>query len=153
MLKLNKAQQAKYNEIIDQLKVNSIKITEIRSNIIKLIIVSEHINIQQLTLKLEKNLTNVNLASVYNTIDLLLKEHIIASNTFDGKNIWYELSTNKSAHIKCDECGNIEHVSADKITNINFDEFKDLILDKKQKLEHVKIELHVICESCTKKRN
>ncbi|ATZ21833.1 Fur family transcriptional regulator [Mesoplasma tabanidae] len=153
MLKLKKAQQAKYNEIIDQLKVKSIKITEIRSNIIKLIIISEHINIQQLTLKLEKNLSNVNLASIYNTMDLLLKEHIISSNTFDGKNIWYELSTNKSAHIKCDKCGNIEHVSTEKIKNINFDEFKTLIVDKSQKLEHLKIELHVICERCNKKRN
>ncbi|AVN63970.1 Fur family transcriptional regulator [Mesoplasma florum] len=151
MLKLNKIQEEKYFEIIDKLKIKSIKITEIRSNIIKLIIISEHINIQQLTLKLEKDLSNVNLASIYNTIDLLLKEHIITSNTFDGKNIWYELSTNKSAHIKCDGCGKIEHVSADKIKNIDFDKFDHIISDKKQKLEHIKIEIHVICENCSSK--
>ncbi|ASZ09359.1 Fur family transcriptional regulator [Mesoplasma chauliocola] len=151
MLKLNKVQQKKYDEIIDNLKLKSIKITEIRSNIIKLIIISEHINIQQLTLKLEKLLGNVNLASIYNTIDLLLKEHSISSNTFDGKNIWYELSTNKSAHIKCDECGDIKHVSVDKLNNINFNEFEKLLNDRNKHLEHVKIELHVICEQCQTK--
>lgn len=152
MLKLNKIQQVKYDEVINRLKLKSIKITEIRSNIIKLLIISEHMNIQQLTLKLEKTLNNVNLASVYNTIDLLLKEHIISSNTFDGKNIWYELSTNKSVHVKCDSCRAIEHVSNDKIENIDFNVFRDLILNNNQQLEHVKIELHVICEQCSKKK-
>lgn len=152
MLKLNKIQQVKYEEVINRLKQKSVKITDIRSNIIQLLIISEHMNIQQLTLKLEKILSNVNLASVYNTIDLLLKEHIISSNTFDGKNIWYELATNKSAHVKCDGCGAIEHVSSGRIQNIDFNEFWDLILNTKQHLEHVKIELHVICEQCSKKR-
>nr|WP_215216181.1 hypothetical protein [Entomoplasma sp. MP1] len=57
-----------------------------------------------------------------------------------------------SFYVKCDNCGAIEHISNDRIQNIDFNVFKDLILNSNQQLEHVKIELHVICEECNKKK-
>lgn len=148
MIKNNTIDDAKFESTVLKLKAKNIKLTDIRIKIIKLIIKNQHLNIQEIIELLQKNDETTNVMSVYNTIDLLLKEHIIFSNTFDGKNIWYELSSNKAIHIKCDSCGSVQHVSKEKQDSFNTSELKKLLSSDMIKIEHVKIEIHVICESC-----
>ncbi|MBY7704579.1 transcriptional repressor [Vibrio harveyi] len=87
MIKLKQTQKEKYEKIIKKFKNKKIRLTEIRTAIIKLLITSEHLTIQDIISNLNQELGNINVMSVYNTMDLLLSEHIIFANTFNGKTI------------------------------------------------------------------
>ncbi|PPE06747.1 Fur family transcriptional regulator [Mesoplasma corruscae] len=138
----------RYEAVINELKQNKIKLTDIRVKIIKVLLKNNHLSTQEIIEELQKNNKSINAMSVYNTIDLFLKKHIIFSNTFDGKNIGYELSSLKSIHIKCDSCYSVDHVSEELEKLWDIKNFESLVDNKNAKIEHVKIEIHVTCKNC-----
>ncbi|AGM26498.1 Fur family transcriptional regulator [Spiroplasma syrphidicola EA-1] len=138
-----------YEKIVDLLKEKNYRLTDIRLAIIKILTTNEHLTLAEIVEQLEKEFKNVNLMSVYNTIDLLLREHIVFTNTFDGKQIWYDLAQNPSVHMICDACKNVVHITdseiLQKIDLINLSEGM-----KKMAWEpiHFKIEGHGLCSNC-----
>ncbi|WP_031542137.1 Fur family transcriptional regulator [Mesoplasma photuris] len=149
MLDLTKNQQKKYNQIIERLKNKNIRITDIRRAIIKIIMTSnDHLTTQDIIKELEPMFKGVNITSVYNTLDLLLENHILFANTFNGKTISYELATDKSFHLKCDQCGDVKHIEDACLEKYIFSEIADLAEMHNVKLEHFKIEAHGLCEKC-----
>ncbi|QVK09588.1 Fur family transcriptional regulator [Mycoplasma mycoides] len=153
MIHLSKTQQTKYKQIIEKLKLKKIRLTDIRSIVIKMLIVSDHLTIQQIINNLESEINNINVMSVYNTIDLLLKEHIVFANTFNGKDISYEIAADKSVHLKCDDCLKVIHLDDKSIENYHFLELLDLCEKNGIKLSHFKIEGHGYCLECSSKEN
>ncbi|WP_280123356.1 Fur family transcriptional regulator [[Acholeplasma] multilocale] len=150
-MKLTDNQEKKYNQIIEKLKSKNIRMTEIRSAVIKSIIKSkDHVTTQDIVKELEAKFDNVNLMSVYNTLDLLLENHILFANTFNGKSICYEIAAERSMHIKCDKCGQVDHVEdaiMDKFDFVEISKISDLL---GMSLEHFKIEAHGLCKKCKK---
>ncbi|WBX36299.1 Fur family transcriptional regulator [Mycoplasma capricolum] len=151
MIVLSKTQQQKYNQIVEKLKLKKIRLTDIRNIVIKMLIISDHLTIQEIINNLESEINNINVMSVYNTIDLLLKEHIVFANTFNGKDISYEIAADKSVHLKCDECLKVIHLDDKNIKNYHFLELLDLCEKYNIKLTHFKIEGHGYCLKCSNK--
>ncbi|AUF83357.1 transcriptional repressor [Mesoplasma syrphidae] len=150
-MKFLKQEQKKYEQIVDKLKTKNIRMTDIRLAIIAMLIKAEHLTTQEIIKNLELEFANVNVTSVYNTLDLLLSQHILFANTFNGKSIWYEIASEKSIHLKCDECGDVIHINPMTSDKFDFNEVVELAESKGIKLDHFKIEAHGICQNCRNK--
>ncbi|AXF96938.1 Fur family transcriptional regulator [Spiroplasma phoeniceum P40] len=142
-----------YDGIVQLLKSKNYRITEIRLAIIKILSEKQHLTLTEIVTLLEQEFKNVNLMSVYNTIDLLISEHIVFTNSFDGKQIWYDLAENPSFHMVCDICKNVVHIKDTNILHeIKLDNLKDVMTNINWEPVHFKIEGHGICDQCHNKK-
>lgn len=142
-----------YDGIVQLLKSKNYRITEIRLAIIKILSEKQHLTLTEIVILLEQEFKNVNLMSVYNTIDLLISEHIVFTNSFDGKQIWYDLAENPSFHMVCDICKNVVHIKDTNILHeIKLDNLKDVMTNINWEPVHFKIEGHGICDQCHNKK-
>lgn len=86
---------------ISKLKSNKKRITNVRKEILNCLSdqLHEH-SMKDLITHLKTKLPKVNVASVYNTINLLLAEGLIDSRfSYSNKTMMYELITNSKPHI------------------------------------------------------
>ncbi|WP_053391358.1 Fur family transcriptional regulator [Spiroplasma kunkelii] len=142
-----------YDGIVQLLKSKNYRITEIRLAIIKILSEKQHLTLTEIVTLLEQEFKNVNLMSVYNTIDLLISEHIVFTNSFDGKQIWYDLAENPSFHMVCDICKNVVHIKDTNILHeIKLDNLKDVMTNINWEPVYFKIEGHGICDQCHNKK-
>ncbi|MFX4057044.1 MAG: Fur family transcriptional regulator [Spiroplasma sp. hy2] len=142
-----------YDGIVQLLKSKNYRITEIRLAIIKILSEKQHLTLTEIVTLLEQEFKNVNLMSVYNTIDLLISELIVFTNSFDGKQIWYDLAENPSFHMVCDICKNVVHIKDTNILHeIKLDNLKDVMTNINWEPVHFKIEGHGICDQCHNKK-
>ena len=93
-------------DIILYLKENNIRITNARKSILEIILSSsEAINANLIYMSLKKDGINIDLSTVYRTLDLLESKKIL--NKFDLGNNMYNYTINNNAHkhvIECDLC-------------------------------------------------
>jgi len=145
--------QNKYNEIIKKLQIKNYRLTDIRKAIISIFISSKDVSINDIIIKLKETNNIVNIMSVYNTIDLLMEEHIIHANVFKDKQVYYELSDNV-IHVVCNICYKIIHFENNEISKISFLDVNKLsfFLNEKKKFlfSHCILEIHGICNNCQK---
>ncbi|WP_338964398.1 MULTISPECIES: Fur family transcriptional regulator [unclassified Spiroplasma] len=143
-----------YENIVQLLKNKNYRSTEIRLAVIKILTEKQHLTLSEIVELLEQEFKNVNLMSVYNTIDLLISEHVVFTNSFDGKQIWYDLAENPSLHMVCDICKNVVHIKDSKILQeIKLDNLKEVMQNTNWEPVHFKIEGHGICDQCRNKKN
>ncbi len=143
-----------HDGIVQLLKSKNYRITEIRLAIIKILTEKQHLTLTEIVELLDKGFKNVNLMSVYNTIDLLINEHIVFTNSFDGKQIWYDLADNPSFHMVCDICKNVVHIKDNNILQeIKLSNLKEVMTNINWEPVHFKIEVHGICEQCHSKKH
>lgn len=143
----------KYDEIISYLQEKEYRLTDVRKAIIKLFTVEKDISINNIIRKLKETNNIVNVMSVYNTIDLLMKEHVIHANVFEDKQVYYELSDNV-IHVICNICHKVIHFNNNEISKIAFLDLDKLtsFLEAKKKFlfSHFALEIHGICSICQK---
>lgn len=141
-----------FENITQKLKDKDYRLTYIRKAVIKVLTLKEHVSINDIInfLKEEGNET-INIMSIYNTIDLLMEEHIIHANIFEGKQIIYELSEN-GIHIICNYCNTIIHVKENSNNQQNFPlqvtQLEKLASKNNFSFSHFKLEIHGICQNC-----
>ncbi|ATG97569.1 Fur family transcriptional regulator [Mesoplasma lactucae] len=150
---LTEEQQAAYDSIIQVLKDKGIKITKVRESIIEMLLMNEHATTSEIVKSLKDELDNVNTASVYNTLDLLLAEHIVSANTFNGKQICYEIVERNTIHFSCIKCDRVYHIRSDEIEEKSFKDLEKLGDSIGFKMDHFKIECHGTCQSCLLKEH
>ncbi|PPE06130.1 Fur family transcriptional regulator [Williamsoniiplasma lucivorax] len=143
--------QKKYDQIIGKLKKDGIRVTNIRSEVIKAIITTDHPTINDIIKIVEKTSANTNVMSVYNTLNLLLEKHLLFANTFNGKQIVYEIQDVKSVHLKCDSCLAIQHLDDQELQVIDESRLKQLAQNHQMTFDHFKIEIHGLCQKCYQK--
>ncbi|ATZ18568.1 Fur family transcriptional regulator [Williamsoniiplasma somnilux] len=151
MPKLNNQQNQQYEKIANFLRNEGFRLTEIRLSTIKVIIKLDHPTTMDIIAELQKEYKNINVMSVYNTIDLLLQKHIIFSNTFNGKQICYEIATNKSMHLKCDNCGQVQEIKNHELDKIQILNINEIAKNHSITADHFKIEVHGTCAKCALK--
>ncbi|AGR42434.1 Fur family transcriptional regulator [Spiroplasma diminutum] len=138
----------KFTEYLELFKSKKIKLTDVRTAMLKIIASKKHFTINELISMVEKDLGSVNVMSIYNNIDLFLDLHLLFANTINGKQIIYEAISPQLMHIFCDKCGFLEHLESPSLANELFVRFSSILEDKKMELEHFKLELHGICNKC-----
>lgn len=145
--------EVKYEDILKRLQEKDYRLTDIRKAVVKIFTTEKDISINEIIKQLKKDNEAVNIMSVYNTIDLLMKEHIIHANVFEDKQVYYELSDN-TIHVICNICHKIIHFSDEEIAEIGFLDSSKLTnyLEKKKHFQfsHFTLEVHGICSSCQK---
>lgn len=143
--------QKQYQQIIKKLQEKDYRVTDIRKAVIEILVIKKHISINDIISELKKINSAVNIMSIYNTIDLLMDEHIIHANVFDNKQIFYELSDN-IIHVVCNICHKIIHFDNQAIIDANFlDEEKlssFLLKEQNFLFSHYKLEVHGLCANC-----
>lgn len=140
-----------FENITQKLKNKEYRLTDIRKAVIKVLTLKQHVSINDIISFLTKEGNeNINIMSIYNTIDLLMTEHIIHANVFEGKQIIYELSEN-AIHIICNSCNKIIHTSLDnkqQISPLQEKELERLAIKNNFSFSHYKLEIHGICDKC-----
>jgi Fe2+ or Zn2+ uptake regulation protein len=143
----------KYLEI---LRARKIKITAPRLAFLNAITAmnKKHFTVSEIINEIKLKEGHVNTMSVYNNLELFLKEHLLFTNVF-GKHVLYELMTTKLIHVRCDYCGRLFHLDeAEKDIHQNwFELFGELTKKYNIELEHYKLEAHGMCDNCRTMQN
>ncbi|AXK51394.1 Fur family transcriptional regulator [Spiroplasma alleghenense] len=137
-----------YEKMVQSLKRKGVRLTGARLSIIKVITRKQHVSASAIIKEVEKEFGSVNVMSVYNTLDMLLNEHLIFANTFNGKHIIYEVLGDSSIHLKCDLCAKVLHVEESEEQNSVLEEIKKICKENNLTSNHLKIEAHGICDTC-----
>ena len=95
-------------EAVTLLKRNDIRPSHIRILAIEYLQAHHtHPTAQEVYLALSKKLPTLSQTSVYNTLHLLAKNHIISEVTIDPEKVRYDYNTELHGHFKCECCSNV----------------------------------------------
>lgn len=133
------------DEILEQLKAKKYRITTVRKTILEIFIEKEnkHLLTEEIIDKVKKIDGNVNIASVYNTLNIFIKEKIINQYIFANKK-YFELNKSIHGHFFCDRCESLINIDIPGLDCL------DILIYKKYKAEirDNKIEFYGICQEC-----
>lgn len=138
------------NQVLHQLEAslqtNKIRLTKGRRDILRVILTANHPTFNDVVENLERaTQEKPNIMSVYNTINMLLAHGIIYANTFDGRQISYEVKIPQAGHLKCDRC--LQMIHLDQLDNFNH-EFQKLAAQYQWNCDYFKLEIHGLCPEC-----
>lgn len=141
---LERSGQIQIDDIVIALRAQGYRITKARESIIKVLCVGGHYTVDDVIKELKKEYDDVNVATVYNNINFLVKEGIVNECNFNSKNSVFELNIGLHAHLVCLDC--------DDVKNINVPEFID-IKNKVQNeygfdIVNAKLDIYGKCNSC-----
>ncbi|MBP1676053.1 MAG: ferric uptake regulator, Fur family [Bacteroidetes bacterium] len=133
----------------DYLKKKNLRRTSERYAILEYIYMRKgHFDAEMLHTDMQ-NEYRVSLATVYNTLELLISCNLIVKHTFAGQTAQYEKTFGNSMHhhLVCSKCGAVKEFSDDnirsKIQNKTFASFS---------VTHYSLYLYGICNNCLKKK-
>lgn len=145
-LNLTKKQNKILAQIEAELQTNKIRVTKGRREILRILLATNHPTFNDIVKYLGKlSSEKPNVMSVYNTINMLLAHHVVYANTFDGKQICYEVKIKEAGHLKCDHCQRVIHL--DQLAPLNH-KFQQLASQYAWTYDHFKVEIHGICNRC-----
>lgn len=102
---------SKYDWFYNRLREKGLRVTEPRKNIVN-ILQGRHLTFQEIREELERK-GHVNLASLYNNIDFLLREEAIVEVHINGK-VYYDLAIEEMSH----DASSYIHTSCDNSNTI-----------------------------------
>lgn len=136
----------KADEIILDLKQQGHKITEVRTEIVKILLNSDTpLTIIELIKKLEEKTLKPNKTTVYREVEFLRDLEVIEEVDFGEGKKRYEISNSHHHHVICVNCKTIKDVSMDK----DIDSFGEKIMDKTgfKSIGH-SLEFFGLCPDC-----
>lgn len=138
------------HEIFDLLKDKKYRLTDSRKNLIEIFSNNpkEHFTIDDIKIKLEKIDKNINLASVYNNLNILIKEKIILQFNFNNKKV-FEYNHSVHGHYICSVCEKTQNITVPGLDCL------ELLIHKKYDLnvDSYNIEFNGKCKECNDKSN
>lgn len=146
--------QWSYEKLVEILRNEGHRLTKSRLDILQVLLEKQHLTLNGIIKELrKKGAKNVNVATVYNTLDLLVKEEIVYLNVFNGRDIVFELSQPVLVHLVCESCRKVIHIN--NSLELSDDDLKVVLGKLQEKLikanfepVHYKIEAHGICNNC-----
>jgi Fur family transcriptional regulator, peroxide stress response regulator len=97
-----------YEKYVTLLKDHSIKITTQRLEILKYIDEHHtHPNAEHIYTELKKKHPALSRTTVYNSLDILQKNHLIQSLSISGSDLKYDIGSGLHHHFLCTTCGQI----------------------------------------------
>lgn len=109
------------------LRNHNIKPSTIRLKILKYLIENRtHPTVDEIYVNLIEDIPTLSKTSVYNTMELFLKNNIVTLVTIEEKETRYDIDTSLHGHFKCESCGrvydffiNIENIKEKGIENFS----------------------------------
>ncbi|MDR1782061.1 MAG: transcriptional repressor [Bacilli bacterium] len=130
--------------IIDTLRAQGYRITRAREDIIKILCNMKHYTVEQLVTELKKIKDDVNVATVYNNVNFLVKEGIINEYNFNNKNSVYQLNIGLHAHLICIDCNDIYDIDVPSFMIIKDNVEKNSGF----KILNAKLDMYGYCNNC-----
>ncbi len=92
-----------------------------------------------------EKLPQISLGTVYRNLELLAEAGKIWKLELSGKQKRFDGNVNKHFHMRCSNCGRIEDMEADEMSEID-DKLNDLV--DKLKVDGYRLELSGLCSKC-----
>lgn len=133
--------------LLKKIKAKNIKITSQRNYIIDLFLENNHWTLKQILTKSKNDGIKLNVATLYNTISIFLKNNIIVSYSFEKTEHIYELEDKMAFHVwfehEDDEKNYFIEVQPSENLYENILSEAKKVMNKKYDPRHIKIEIHM----------
>ncbi len=132
-----------FEKIISKLKEKSYVISMPRTVIIKYLVFHRtHHTAESVYKEVSKEHPTISLATVYNTLKILVKEGFLTPLAIEGEKIFYDSTSEEHTHFLCKVCGKIKDVWLKPSM---------MELDTSDKIERINLFLYGVCEKCIEK--
>lgn len=140
----------------DLLRAKGLKVTSQRMIVLNLIAShpGEHLTAEEIYDLARETSPEIGLATIYRTVQVLLKLHIINKVTFDDGFARYELNGEESAtghrhhHAICNGCGKVYSLETDLLDILE----KQVLLNIGFEVTDHEVKLYGLCSACRKKK-
>lgn len=140
----------------DLLRAKGLKVTSQRMIVLNLIAShpGEHLTAEEIYDLARETSPEIGLATIYRTVQVLLKLHIINKVTFDDGFARYELNGEESAtghrhhHAICNGCGRVYSLETDLLDILE----KQVLLNIGFEVTDHEVKLYGLCSACRKKK-
>lgn len=148
---MDKVQQINFIE--NKIHQSNFKLTPQRQAIIAVIYkrVNEHLSPEEIFALAKKESSEIGLATVYRTLDVLVELNIIDKIVFEDGMARYDLTINDKQHfhhhLLCTQCGSIEEIHEDLLEDVErlvSQQFHFLVTDHR-------LTFHGVCMNCQRK--
>lgn len=136
-----------FTHAIEHIKADKIRITPQRRAIIRYLADSEkHDTAEDIYAALIDDYPNMSMATVYNTLNLLLDYNLVRQIRTDGSSAHYDFNVEEHYHIVCKYCGKIQDVYYPVFNEVN----EELEGHTQFKIDKYNLEIIGICSECQK---
>ena len=130
------------DDLSECMKKNNIKPSYSRIKILDYLVTKRsHPTVDEIHQELVKELPTLSKSTVYNTLNLFIKEKLARILTIEDNETRYDATVENHGHFKCEECGNIY----DFIINIDAVETMGL---QRFKVHEKNVYFKGLCKSC-----
>ncbi|WP_413628225.1 Fur family transcriptional regulator [Fructilactobacillus vespulae] len=137
-----------YEQAMDRLKNNGVRITPQRQIILKYLIENDnHPTVETIFNVLDKTFPNLSMATVYNNLRLFKKLNLIIELPSIDGGYRYDFYDHPHLHATCDNCNKIIDIENPRFTEIE-QELKDETREVGFKPTVSSISIHGICKEC-----
>jgi Fur family ferric uptake transcriptional regulator len=107
-------------KVFEQLKQQGYRLTQPRQQILDTL-TSYPQSVAEIVTSLKKKQTNVDMATVYRTLEILVELGVVGKIQFHGKTAMFELLSEDDHHhhLICNDCGLIEDIPFDEVLLMN----------------------------------
>lgn len=137
--------EQRISDVLETLKKNKIRVTPQRKAIIQYLMQStSHPTAEQIFQEVSKDYGSMSLATVYNTMNILSRLHIVEEMKFKGTTSHYDFKHQDHQHIVCIYCG--------QIADVHYQDLRPIIEQAQEEtgFEIIKadVEMTGICKEC-----
>lgn len=134
----------------EKLKEEGHKLTPQRLLIWHILSEGTHCTANQIHKKAKEQFPGVDLATVYRTLELLVKRGLVQENKFPDSPVQFEVTESIGhKHIVCRKCGKVEHFKSESLLNAISEVCKSHGFNSNS----TEINLSSICNNCLEKDN
>ena len=132
-------------ELSDYLVQNGIKPSFQRVKILqRLSFGQDHPTVNEIYNDLVVQIPSLSKTTVYNTLNLFIKEGVARSINIDSNESRYDLTTHSHGHFICNKCGNINDFEISDSINIEF------LTNQGNEISTLELTVRGICQDCKK---
>lgn len=135
------------NDILEEIKKIGYRITKHRKTIIDYIAQrKDHPSVKQIYNEIKINDPKISLATVYNTLNLLVKIKFLKEIEFEDKDNRYDTNLSPHLNLICSKCGSIVDFEYELPVSPEVVRKKNGFLTREYRIEY-----HGVCTNCAKK--
>lgn len=141
--------EAEFDRAVARLKEHQVRLTPQRKTILDYLITHHtHPTVEMILADLQKRDDSISMATVYNTVKLLINYHLVIEIENGDGSIHYDYFGHPHYHVICDNCGKITDVMDERFADIA-KELAQVTRDNTNYLvTRSDVEVHGICPEC-----